>query len=204
MDALNDRLTQKNSNASSIDCTNLSTNFSDYSRSNKIKRNKHNNSKIIANEDDFGDEFIENENLIKIKQNNRLVKNCNATVNGIVKNSIETQHNNTNDAQRIPRVKLNSLNLEIDDDSILSVSTPTPTIVTKKKQHFPDGGFGWVVVFASFFLSLIIDGIAFSFGLIFTELLYYFKESKTKTAWIGAFHLSVRFLLLEYLVGTYR
>lgn len=81
----------------------------------------------------------------------------------------------------------------LDEESFTSAST-SMTIVTKKKPKIPDGGFGWVIVFASFIISVIIDGIAFSFGLIFTELLNYFEESKTKTAWIGAFHLSVPLL----------
>lgn len=78
----------------------------------------------------------------------------------------------------------------LDEESFTSAST-SMTIVTKKKPKIPDGDWGWVIVFASFIISVIIDGIAFSFGLIYTELLNYFEESKTKTAWIGAFHLSV-------------
>lgn len=81
----------------------------------------------------------------------------------------------------------------LDEDSFTSVST-SMTLVTKNKPKIPDGGFGWVIVLASFIISVIIDGIAFSFGLIYTELLNYFEESKTKTAWIGAFHLSVPLL----------
>lgn len=81
----------------------------------------------------------------------------------------------------------------LDEESFTSASTSI-TIVTKKKPKIPDGGFGWVIVLASFIISVIIDGIAFSFGLIYTELLNYFEESKTKTAWIGAFHLAVPLL----------
>lgn len=102
-----------------------------------------------------------------------------------------------------PKLKIKRFN-SIDGDSILSAATSTTAI--NKKKRIPDGGFGWVIVFASFVISLIIDGIAFSFGLIFTELLHYFKESKTKTAWIGAFHLSVPLLagpILSNLVDKY-
>ena len=39
------------------------------------------------------------------------------------------------------------------------------------KTQPPDGGWGWVVVLASFFVNLIADGITFSFGIIFVDLL---------------------------------
>jgi len=50
----------------------------------------------------------------------------------------------------------------------------------------PDGGWGWVVVVAAFFVNLIADGITFSFGVLFVEFESYFEEGKSKTAWIGS------------------
>lgn len=58
----------------------------------------------------------------------------------------------------------------------------------------PDGGYGWVIVFASFMVNLIADGITFSFGVIFTELLKYFGEGKAKTAWIGSLFMAMPLL----------
>ncbi len=55
----------------------------------------------------------------------------------------------------------------------------------------PDGGWGWVVVLASFLVHLIADGCGFSFGVLYVELLAYFKESKGKTAWVGSLFVSV-------------
>ncbi|XP_002005006.3 monocarboxylate transporter 14 isoform X2 [Drosophila mojavensis] len=74
-------------------------------------------------------------------------------------------------------------------DSIDSSSTE------KKTPKMPDGGYGWVVVFASLMISLIWDGLSFSFGLIHTELLAYFGESPTKTAWISSLFFSVPLLM---------
>lgn len=54
----------------------------------------------------------------------------------------------------------------------------------RSKKRIPDGGYGWVVVFASLMVSLIADGVSFSFGLLYTELLDYFNEGTTKTAWV--------------------
>lgn len=92
---------------------------------------------------------------------------------------------------------------ELDACSILSSST---VATTDKKKREVDGGYGWVVVFASFMSSMIVDGIAFSFGLIYTELLQYFHESKSKTAWIGSLFLAVPLMagpVLSNLVDKY-
>ncbi|XP_045207943.2 monocarboxylate transporter 3-like [Mercenaria mercenaria] len=51
-------------------------------------------------------------------------------------------------------------------------------------DNAPDGGWGWVVTFAAFMVGVILDGISFSFGIFFKELLVYFKESKSLTSWI--------------------
>lgn len=58
----------------------------------------------------------------------------------------------------------------------------------------PDGGWGWVVVFAAFMINLIADGITFSFGVIFVEFLNYFGEGKAKTAWIGSLFMAIPLL----------
>ncbi|XP_061707519.1 monocarboxylate transporter 13-like [Cydia pomonella] len=48
----------------------------------------------------------------------------------------------------------------------------------------PDGGWGWVVVFASFMIHIVIDGLTYSFGVLYYEFLGYFQEGESKTAWI--------------------
>ncbi|GFU52572.1 monocarboxylate transporter 13 [Nephila pilipes] len=59
----------------------------------------------------------------------------------------------------------------------------------------PDGGFGWVIVAASFLCNLIVDGIAYTFGIFFTEFVKYYEVPKGKVAWVGSllsgFYLSV-------------
>lgn len=55
----------------------------------------------------------------------------------------------------------------------------------------PNGGWGWVVVFGSFTAHMIADGLSFSFGVFYMELLDYFKESRGKTALVGSLFLSV-------------
>lgn len=50
----------------------------------------------------------------------------------------------------------------------------------------PDGGYGWVVVFASFMCNMIVDGIAYTFGVFLGEFVTYFGEGKGRTAWVGS------------------
>lgn len=58
----------------------------------------------------------------------------------------------------------------------------------------PDGGWGWVVVCASFVVHLIADGCAFSFGILFVELKDYFGESKGSTAFVGSLFVAMPLL----------
>jgi hypothetical protein len=62
------------------------------------------------------------------------------------------------------------------------------------RSKVPDGGWGWVVVFSSLVISMIADGISFSFGLLYIEFLEHFGESKSKTAWIGSLFMAVPLL----------
>ncbi|CAD7002481.1 unnamed protein product [Ceratitis capitata] len=50
----------------------------------------------------------------------------------------------------------------------------------------PDGGYGWVICFASFMCNMIVDGIAYTFGIFLGEFVEYFGEGKGKVAWVGS------------------
>ena len=50
----------------------------------------------------------------------------------------------------------------------------------------PDGGWGWMVVVASFVSNLIVDGVAYTFGIIMPDLIDHFDASKGKTAVVGS------------------
>lgn len=70
-------------------------------------------------------------------------------------------------------------------EQIVTIANSTASNLTKPRKY-PDGGYGWVVVFGSFLLYLIADGIAYPLGLINSVWLDYFQESETKTSWIGS------------------
>jgi MFS family permease len=89
------------------------------------------------------------------------------------------------DAQSPPAaVSVSSSSSSSSDDEDASLTEARP----------PDGGFGWVVVFASFLVNLIADGITFSFGVFFPHFLEYFGEGKGKTACIAGIFMAMPLL----------
>ena len=67
-----------------------------------------------------------------------------------------------------------------------SSSTPGADLPTP-----PDGGWGWVVVFGSFMIHVIADGVAYSFGIFYIEFLDYFRESRGVTGWVGSLMVGI-------------
>lgn len=65
----------------------------------------------------------------------------------------------------------------------------------------PDGGWGWVIAFASFMCNLVVDGIIFSFGMFLPYIADDFGESKAKVALVGSL-LSGFYLLVGPFVSA--
>lgn len=53
-------------------------------------------------------------------------------------------------------------------------------------QKSPDGGWGWVIVFVSFFTQFLCYGSPLAVGVLYLEWLDAFGEGKGKTAWVGS------------------
>lgn len=88
------------------------------------------------------------------------------------------------------------------DDSSSSISKEK----RRKKPKVPDGGWGWIVVLASLVISMVADGVSFSFGLLYIQFLHEFGASKSKTAWIGSLFMAVPLLsgpIMSALVDRY-
>ncbi|RZF32754.1 hypothetical protein LSTR_LSTR009863 [Laodelphax striatellus] len=84
-----------------------------------------------------------------------------------------------------------------DDDSIMSSSSSlcgNRKTLKKPEPNIPDGGWGWMVVLSSFFISMIADGISFSFGLLYIRFLKHFGATKSATSWIGSLFMAVPLL----------
>ncbi|XP_068631908.1 monocarboxylate transporter 14-like [Battus philenor] len=100
------------------------------------------------------------------------------------------------------RIRIN--NNSVDLDKQFQDKTNCKGVDTKTR--IPDGGWGWVVVTSSFVISMIADGISFSFGLLYIEFLDEFKTSKSTTAWIGSLFIAVPLLsgpIMSALVDRY-
>ena len=50
----------------------------------------------------------------------------------------------------------------------------------------PDGGYGWVIVFASFVCNLVLDGITCTFGVFLPQMAVSFDTGKGNVAWAGS------------------
>ncbi|XP_034935207.1 monocarboxylate transporter 9-like [Chelonus insularis] len=108
-------------------------------------------------------------------------------------------------SRKTKKINKSKRNINKEQPSPLSISTssysPSSRISSDDSsfEQFaeaqpPDGGWGWVIVAASFMVNLIADGITFSFGVIFVEFLNYFNEGKSKTAWIGSLFMAMPLL----------
>lgn len=91
------------------------------------------------------------------------------------------------------KTKQQTLHLDLSPSSSSSSSSEDDSLDISETRP-PDGGWGWVVVFASFIVNLIADGITFSFGVIFVEFLNYFGENRGTTAWIGGLFMAMPLL----------
>ncbi|CEF59855.1 Major facilitator superfamily and Major facilitator superfamily domain, general substrate transporter and Major facilitator superfamily domain-containing protein [Strongyloides ratti] len=85
-------------------------------------------------------------------------------------------------------VAFNEENYTISESSITTSSSST------QEPEALDGGYGWVIVFSSFLIHFICDGISFSFGVMFPELQTHFHASKFLASIPGSVFLSIPLL----------
>lgn len=60
-------------------------------------------------------------------------------------------------------------------------------------KPIPDGGYGWVVVIASFMISFILDGIMYSFSLILVEIQQHFEANDSVANMITGYNTGFLF-----------
>lgn len=103
-------------------------------------------------------------------------------------------------------LKVPEVNFKNSADSIASSATSIAISIDERKPKIPDGGWGWMVVLSSLVVSMIADGISFSFGLLYIEFLQEFGASKSVTSWIGSLFVAVPLLtgpVMSALVDRY-
>ena len=67
----------------------------------------------------------------------------------------------------------------------------TKTVPLESIPGPPDGGWGWVVCFASFLCNVILDGIAYSFGILLGPLVIHFNSNRSSISWVGSLFCGV-------------
>ena len=55
----------------------------------------------------------------------------------------------------------------------------------------PDGGYGWVVCAVAFVISMICDGVVYSYGVIMPEIMKTFDCGASTAAMIGAIQTGI-------------
>jgi len=73
-------------------------------------------------------------------------------------------------------------------------------VKNRSKQTVPDGGWGWMVVFGSFMIYVIADGIKFSFGILVEDFVDYFECSKSAVGGVGSLMMAVSFCSGKYMI----
>lgn len=63
---------------------------------------------------------------------------------------------------------------------VVKMPCTAPNVYTK----VPDGGWGWTVAFAFFFVEALTYGILKSFGVFFNDLMESFDETNSRISWI--------------------
>ena len=67
------------------------------------------------------------------------------------------------------------------------------SVTFSRKMAAPDGGYGWVVVFAAFMQHIISLGVAYTLGVYLPYFVAAFNVPASTAAWIAALHLGMMF-----------
>lgn len=98
---------------------------------------------------------------------------------------ISLQHTSVQQLSAIPEDHELVEEYEVQDEQIATEDDIEDPVILISDPA-PDGGYGWVIVLASFLCNVIVDGIAYTFGLFFEEFVRYFNTSKGKVALCGS------------------
>ncbi|CAH0750630.1 unnamed protein product [Diatraea saccharalis] len=133
---------------------------------------------------DSQDEKHDTRDVVKSENDLNTINSMKTESNNKDRDSLSVSyHKNDDDASANEGVKFLGLG---DADSICSTKPPS-----EHSPQIPDGGWGWVVVAASFLVATVADGLAFSYGLINEKFVTYFEQSEAKTSVIGSLFISV-------------
>jgi len=99
------------------------------------------------------------------------------------------------DGETVQNCKVNVKEAKSGNDIVRFTDSSSSSSSSTSSEHSfprsPDGGWGWVIVAASFLAHAIIDGYSDSVGILFDYLLDEFNESKATTAWVASLFVSM-------------
>ena len=106
-----------------------------------------------------------------------------------------TDHDKKMKNNESPRMSItnNNYNHNHSCSSQPTKSRPKPTKPTTTIAQPPDGGWGWVIVFCSFMIHVIADGVTYTFGIFYVELVRYYAQGKGLTAWVPSIMTGVTY-----------
>ena len=99
-----------------------------------------------------------------------------------MRNWQETMAKNQENSEGLKSSKLNGEKEDVESHLLEGDSKED----TEPSNPNIDGGYAWVIVTASFLMSVIVDGVCYSFGIFLIEFLQYYGGSKAKVAWVGS------------------
>jgi len=117
-------------------------------------------------------------------------------VNSIEQLSIKTSHS-TDYTLNARLYRISKMAAKRKSSSLLENGSSGPEIVPLTKDDVeakkkvdpyapPDGGWGWVVMVASFLCNLVLDGIAYTFGIFLSPLMEDFNVEKGPMSMVGS------------------
>uniref|UniRef100_A0A4W4F606 Major facilitator superfamily (MFS) profile domain-containing protein n=1 Tax=Electrophorus electricus TaxID=8005 RepID=A0A4W4F606_ELEEL len=83
---------------------------------------------------------------------------------------------------------------KIDTQSVATMENNASNMSTRQNSFFPDGGYGWLVVFAATWCNGSIFAIQNSFSILHVMLKVFFADYRAKDTWIGALSMGMVFL----------
>ncbi|CAH3898114.1 unnamed protein product [Pieris brassicae] len=153
---------------------------------------------LIKNDIKYIDSVHDSKCDVRNSDNNDL-NTVNAMKTDEKKDTLSVAYNKDDDDAKSTNERVTFLGVG-DADSICSSKD------NEQEPQIPDGGWGWVVVAASFLIATVADGSAFSYGLLQIKFVDFFETSEAKTSLIGSLFISVPLIagpIMSALVDRY-
>lgn len=96
------------------------------------------------------------------------------------------------DLEEMKAIQSNSIEVKVESVGIangkeeLTLKIDNITRPTDQLMATPDGGWGWVVVFAAMMVTTVIGGSYIAFAILYIEFVEVFQTTRLAAGWIGS------------------